>query len=115
MPSEGAFRHLLELRQQGERLEPARVAEALGGEERQVVFESLLASGESQDRDRVQACYLALKRRKLERERETLQAQIQAADRNGDASQLAQLLEGKAKVAKELAQFGQTQKNSAKK
>jgi DNA primase len=105
LATEGIFRSLLEARREGESIEPSRLEGRLSPEEQRILFESAFWSGEPPDRDEALACFQALRRRRAEREREKLQMEIQAAEREKDLARLAKLLEAKAKLAKELAQL----------
>jgi DNA primase len=113
--TEAIFKLFLELRRRGDKLEPVRFVDSLAAEEQRLVFESLLGRGETPSREHARACHAALRRRKVEREGEKLQAAIMAAEGAKDAGRLAPLLQAKAKLAKELAQLRQPQKNSHKK
>jgi DNA primase len=103
LATEAAFRQLLELRRRGEKVEPSRLAEWLTPEAERLVFECLFDSGETPDREQVAACHRALRRRRVERERDRLQAAIQEAERAQDGKKLAELLDAKAKLVKEIA------------
>jgi hypothetical protein len=67
-----------------------------------LVYESLFEPGQPPDRQEVMACIRALHTRRAERERDRLQAEIQAAEREKDQRKLVELLEAKAKIDKEL-------------
>lgn len=103
--TEGIFRRLLDARRRGESIELARLEDSLSAEERRLLYESLFWSGGPLDHERALACCLALRRKKAERERERLQVAIREAEKGQDRNRLAQLLEAKAKLAKELAQI----------
>jgi DNA primase len=105
LATERIFRRLAEAREAGESLEPSNLASRLEADEQRLLFDSAFASGELPDHDEVLGCLRALKRRKAERERERLQMEIQAAEREKDQARLVKLLEAKAKLAKELAQL----------
>ena len=100
--TEGIFKRLLELRQRGEKLEPAAFTEVLSESERRLVFESLLSPGAELTREQASACCRALKRGKLERERERLQGDIEAAERSQDSSRLVELQRAKLQLDKDL-------------
>ncbi|MHB8652510.1 MAG: DNA primase [Terriglobia bacterium] len=103
--TEGIFKQILVSRSQAEEFNFARLEDSLNPDERRLVYEVLLSPGEAADHDQVLACSRALRRRKLEREAEKLQAAIQAAEREKDSARLAELLPAKAKLAIELAQL----------
>lgn len=103
--TEGLFRRIHQARSGGEKFEVSRIEESLDADERRWVYEALLQSVDSPDRAQVAACVRALKRRRLERERDVLQSQIQAAEREKDSPRLAKLLGDKTNLAKELAKL----------
>ncbi len=103
--TEGIFKRLLELRQRGEKVEPAALAEALSESERRLAFESLLNPGAEPTREQASACCRALKRGKLERERERLRGDIEAAERSQDPSRLAELQRAKSQLDKDLREL----------
>ncbi len=102
---EGLFKRLSEAREQGEGLEISRLEEWAGAEGQGLAFASLFDSGEVPDREQVNACLLALRRRKIERERDRLQLSIEAAEREKNSAELGQLLQDKARLMKELARL----------
>jgi DNA primase len=104
--SEEIFLKLLEARRRGEKTDPARFGDSLGTEAQRLVYESLFAAGETPEREQVEACLRALRRRRAERERDRLQAAIRAAEQAKDQAKLAELLEAKALLVKELSQLG---------
>jgi DNA primase len=104
--TEAVFRQLLELRRHGEKVEPSRLAEWLTPEAERLVFECLFDSGEAPEREQISACYRALRRRRVERERDRLQAAIQEAERAQDRGRLAELYAAKTKTDKELRELG---------
>ncbi len=105
--TEEIFKQLLKVRRGGEKIAVPLLEQALSPEQQRLVYECLMVSGEASNRDRVFACCVALKRRKAEREREKLQAAIQAAEREQDQFRLTELLKAKAKLAKDIARLGQ--------
>ena len=106
LATESVFRQLLEVRRREEKVEFSRLGEWLTPEAGRLVFECLFDSGEVPDREQVSACQRALRRRRVERERDKLQAAIQEAERAQDGEKLAKLLEAKAKLVKEIAALG---------
>ena len=108
LATEEVFSQLLGARRSGEKIEPSSFNDRLGGEAQRWAYESLFDVAEIPGRDEVVACLRALHRRIAERERDRLQAAIQAAEREKDQSKLAELLQAKAKLAKELSQMGKT-------
>jgi DNA primase len=106
--TEGIFRQLLEARRGGKKVDVQLLEESLKPEERRLVYECWLASAEAADRERTLACFVALRRRKAEVEREKLQKAILAAELAKDPQRMAELLRAKSKLAKDLAQLGRT-------
>lgn len=105
LATEEIFKQVLAARGRGEKIEVTRLEESLSAEERRLIYEILLKPGEAPDREQAQACCVALRRRKLEREREKLQAAIQAAERGQGRTRLAELLEAKANLVKQLGKL----------
>jgi DNA primase len=105
LATESIFRQMRERRRSGEPWDVTELGDALEAEPRRLLYESLLAEGDVPDRDRVLAASQALRRRRGERQREQLQVAIQAAERQKDHPRLAELLEAKVKLLKELAQL----------
>ncbi|MBZ5513435.1 MAG: DNA primase [Acidobacteriia bacterium] len=101
-PTAQLFKQLWEWRQRGEKLEAAQAEAWQDKENQHLVFESLFEPGQPPDRQEVMACIRALHTRRAERERDRLQAEIQAAEREKDQRKLVELLEAKAKIDKEL-------------
>jgi DNA primase len=113
LAAETIFKRVWESRRRGEALEVTTLADSLNDEARRLVYESLLAGGEVPDQEWLRACLIALRRKRVEREQERLQAAIQAAERQNDTAQLAELRAAKTKLAKELAELRRPGKNSA--
>ena len=103
---EGLVKRMIEVRQRGEKVELSGFEESLNPEERRLVYEGLFSDTGLLDRERTLACLKALKRKQAERQRERLQAEIRAAEREQDPGRLARLLEAKVKLAKQLAELG---------
>jgi hypothetical protein len=102
---ESIFRQILEMRRRGESLDVTPLGEVLEPEPRRLLFETLLSASEESERDPVRVFYLALLRRRAEQQLQQLQVAIQAAERQKDHPRLAELLEAKVKLLKELAQL----------
>lgn len=102
---EELFRGMVELRRQGKKVAIAALEESLSSEERALLYETLFWPGEPPDREAARGYRRALRFRKAEREREKLQAEIQAAEQGQDRSRLTQLLEAKIKLARELGEL----------
>jgi DNA primase len=103
LPTANIFRRLGEERAQSEKLDLTQLAEGLDSDEQRLIFECALSAGPAPDRSLVEACCDALRRRRSEREREKLQAAILSAERQGDQALLAELLQAKVRLAKELS------------
>jgi len=106
LPTEGIFKEFLEVRRRGEKLEISAIEDSFSPEEKRLLYDCAFASGEAVDEKAVLACCRALRRRRVEREREKLQSDIQAAERDHDQARLAALLQAKTKLVKELSQLG---------
>jgi DNA primase len=103
--AEGAFRKLLQADQREGGLGLHDLASTLGPEEQRLLFSSHFSDAEPPDRKQVLSCCLALRRRKAERRRDQLMAAIRAAERDpARRDELAELLQAKAKLEKDLAQ-----------
>ena len=103
LPGAAIFKQLLEFHRRGEKLEISAIEDSFSPEERRLLYDCAFAAGEAVDEKAVLACFRALRRRRIERERERLQAHIKAAERDHDQQRLAELLEAKSKLVKELA------------
>jgi DNA primase len=106
LPTEGIFKQFLELRRRGEKLEISEIEDSFSPEEKRLLYDCAFATGEAVDEKAVLACCRALRRRRVEREREKLQSDIQAAEREHDQPRLAELLQAKTRLVKELTQLG---------
>jgi hypothetical protein len=102
MVTEALFGRLADARQQGEKLEVARLEEWAGDQGQRIAYASLFDAGEAPGREDAAACLTALRKRRIERERNQLQVAIEAAERDKNTEQLARLLQEKAKILKEL-------------
>jgi DNA primase len=102
LAAEGIFRRLFELYTDGEKLEINHVEEWFDGPAQRLVYESVMESSETPSREVLSGCVLSLEKRRGLRERERLQREIQAAEREGDLARLNQLRAAKARVDKEL-------------
>ncbi len=114
LPTEGIFKQLLEVRRRGVKLEIGAIEHLFSPEERRLLYDCAFAFGEAMDEKAVLACGRALRRRRVEREREKLQSDIQAAEREHDEPRLAELLQTKTKLVKELTQLGRVAVSSLK-
>jgi DNA primase len=105
LATEPLLKRILEARRQGEGIDLSRLEEWAGTEGQKLAYASLFESGEVPDREQVAACFQALRRRRIERERDRLQAAIRAAEREKNAEKMSQLLQEKAQIMKSLAQL----------
>ena len=102
MATERIFKELLSLQQRGERPELEALAESVEGDDRSLVYQSAFWSVDSSP-EQTALSYQALGRRKAEREALRLQTAIREAEQKKDYPLVAQLLEAKAKNAKQLS------------
>jgi hypothetical protein len=108
--AEGLFRKLLEAGRQEGGVELHDLAPTLGPDEQRLLYSSHFSDAEPPDRKLVLSCCLALRRRTAERRRDQLMAAIRAAERDpARRDELAELLQAKAKLEKDLAQSSGTQ------
>ncbi len=103
---EALFERLWEVRQRGEEIEISRAEEWAGEAGQQITYASFFESAETPNREDVMACLTALRKRRMEQERDQLQVAIETAEREKNADRLAQLLRDKAKVMKDLTRLG---------
>ncbi|MGH9356784.1 MAG: DNA primase [Terriglobia bacterium] len=103
LAGEGIFRKLLAEYQQAGRLEISRIEALLAPDERRILFQLQFRSGPPPDRDRALACCEALRRRRIDRDRFRLQAEIERAEKEQNQEKLTQLLEAKTNLARALA------------
>jgi DNA primase len=109
---EPVFRKLLEARRRGEGLEAGRLSEWLEPEEQRLAYECLFEAGEPTGPEHLEDCRRALRLKRVEAERERLQAAIRDAERAQDTARLAELLHAKTRLGKELAEIRSGGKNS---
>src|SRR6516165_5032403 len=106
LAAEGIFRKLLEASQRKGGVELNDLAPSLGPDEQRLLYSSHLSAAEPADRTQVLSCCLALRRRKVERRRHQLMAAIRAAEQDpARRDELAELLQAKVKLEKDLAQL----------
>jgi DNA primase len=96
------FGRLFELQSAGHKLELGRVEELLDEPAQRLVFEIVMEGGEAPSREVVEGCLRSLKMAHGLRERERLQAEILAAERDGRTGILNELRDAKTKIDKEL-------------
>ncbi len=103
LAGETIFRKLLTEYQEAGRLEISRVENLLTPEELRVFFQLQFAAGPpSPDREQFLACYEALRRRKLDRQRAQLQLEIERAERDRNEEKLSHLLQAKSSLMRAL-------------
>jgi DNA primase len=105
LATENLFKQILAARSREEKFDPSQMEDSLSAEERRLVYEIMISPGEASDRGQVRGYANALRRRKLERESERMQADIRAAEREKDSKRLSELLQAKADLAKELVRL----------
>jgi DNA primase len=103
--AEGIFSKLREAGRK-DRVELNDLASSLGPEEQRLLYSSHFSDAEPMERKQVLSCCLALRRRTAERRRDQLMAAIRAAEQDpARRGELADLLQAKVKLEKDLAQL----------
>ena len=103
--AETIFRKLLEAGRLKGGVELGDLDPTLGPNEQRLLYSSHFSNAEPPDRRQVLSCCLALRRRKAEQRRDQLMAAIRAAERDpARRNELAELLQAKVKLEKDLAQ-----------
>jgi DNA primase len=100
------FQVLLEFRSRGEKPDASSLEAPLTPAEQRLVYECQFAAFEPLSRDSAMRHIQALRRKKMERRREELQAAIRTAEQARDAVRLAELLRSKSELASQLAELG---------
>ena len=100
------FQVLFEVRARGEKAEASSLEASLAPAEQRLVYECQFADFEPLSHDSAMRQMQALRRKRMEKKREELQAEIRAAERTRDAARLAELLRSKSDLASQLAQLG---------
>jgi DNA primase len=106
LASAAILRAIHEVRRRGELLEPAQLDGLLNPAELRLVYDCRFSSAEPLSRAAADRCVLALRKLRIERRRDEVQADLRLAEKDGDATRIADLLRTKLKVAGELAQIG---------
>jgi DNA primase len=105
LAAEGIFQKLLEAGRLKGGAELSALGSALGAEEQRLLYSSHFSTAEPPDRKQVLSSCLALRRRKAVERRDQLMAAIRAAERDpARRNELAELLQAKVKLEKDLAQ-----------
>jgi DNA primase len=115
LATEAIFRQVMERYARGEALEATSIADGLAEPQRRLVFATLLQTRQSPGRDQVEACYLALKRKRLEREVEKIRGEIERASGEQSALRLRRLQSTKLLLDKELRELARPAKTPQKK
>ena len=102
------FQVLSEVRGRGEKPDVSALEESLTPAEQQLLYGCQFAAFEPLSRDSAMRQIQALRRKKMERKCEDLQAAIRAAERARDTIRLAELLRSKSELASRLASLGRT-------
>jgi DNA primase len=100
------FQILFEFHSRGEKPDVSALEESLTPAEQRLVYDCQFAAFEPLSRDSAMRQIQALRRKKMERKREELQAAIRAAEQARDAIRLAELLRSKSELASQLASLG---------
>jgi DNA primase len=107
------FGRMLEMRRRGESLQPANLGEMLIAEQRRLLYESVFWACDLSREQTLFSCQ-ELRERRLGRESARLKAAINLAEREKDSAKLAELLEAKSKLDKQLRAAGGHEKNSSR-
>lgn len=103
LPTAKILQAILELRSRGESADLTVLEEALSPAEQRLAYDCQFAGSETLSREGAVRCCEALRRLRMERERDRVQAGIRQAEQSGDVAKLAELLRLKVKLAAELA------------
>jgi len=106
------FGRMLEMRRRGESLQPAGLGEMLIAEERRLLYESVFWACDLSREQTLFSCQ-ELRERRFGRESARLKAAINLAERERDSAKLAELLQAKSKLDKQLRTAGGDEKNSS--
>ncbi len=106
LPTEGIFKQLMAVREQGGELDVTRLEDSLGADEKHLAYEAALNAGEPPDRNQVRACLNALRRKRLERARDGLRSAMEAAEREKDTARLTELQRSKLQLDRDLQALG---------
>jgi DNA primase len=103
LPTSNIFKAILAARGRGEKPELPRLEELLTPAEQRLAYECQFADAEPLSQEAGVRCCQALRRKKLERERDAIQAAIRAAEAAGDAGKVSDLLRAKLKLTGQIA------------
>jgi DNA primase len=107
------FGRMLEMRRRGESIQPANLGEMLIAEERRLLYESVFWACDLSREQTLFSCQ-ELRERRLGRESARLKGAINLAEREKDPAKLAELLETKSRLDKQLRAAGGHEKNSSR-
>lgn len=108
LEGESIFRQVAERRRRGERVEVSEIEAGLDERDRKLLYDCLFWPGDPPTRDLARGCRRALKKRRIERESEQLQGEIERAERQNDLHRVAELHIAKIKLIKELRGLGRS-------
>ena len=107
------FGRMLEMRRRGESIQPANLGEMLIADERRLLYESVFWACDLSREQTLFSCQ-ELRERRLGRESARLKGAINLAEREKDPAKLAELLETKSRLDKQLRAAGGHEKNSSR-
>jgi DNA primase len=109
---ENVFRQLWEARKRNEKFDLSE-SEALSAAEKQLVYDALFWPGGSPDLEQARGCLRALKLQQLQREREKLLRDLEAAVQSKDSNKVTELQRAKSSLDKQFATLRPILKNPA--
>ncbi|HEY6291157.1 MAG TPA: DNA primase [Terriglobia bacterium] len=104
LPTSKILQAILEARSRGEKADLSLLEESLTLAEQRLAYDCQFAGAEPLSREAALACCDALRRKKMQREGEEIQAAIRLAEQAGDFGRLSELLRIKSRLAGQLAQ-----------
>jgi DNA primase len=104
LPTSNIFVVILAARGRGEKPDLPALEEFLTPGEQRLAYDCQFADAEPLSREAAVRCCEALRRKKMERERDEIQTAIRAAEQAGDVGRLAELLRTKSKLSSQIAQ-----------
>ena len=102
------FHAIVEARRRGDKCDLAQMDEILNPAEQRLAYDCQFSGLEPLSHEAAERCARALRRRRMERRRDEVQAELRLAEKDGDAARVSELLKKKLKVAGELSQFGRS-------
>jgi DNA primase len=113
LATEATFKHLLEARRRGEKIQPSSFETQLGAEAQRLAYESLFDAGEPPDREQVLDSLRALRKKRVEQELNRLAVAIKAAELEKDSAKSRELQAARVKLDKEFKSVTLPSKNLA--